>query len=166
MISDRVEKSAGSRKPAFRRSVPQVQSGRSASRLRRGRTHAIRGWVSSGAFLCRLQTVPKTPIPGRPPARRARARSARPDPCATGRRLALLICLIVLTPFSSEFGESLTNRLCWPCDRKQRCSSSEARVDFPKQRLDRRFELFLRRRREWERDGVIRIGFLAFMRCR
>src|SRR5271157_395285 len=64
------------------------------------------------------------------------------------------------------FGESLTKRLCWPCDRKQRCSSSEARVDSPKQRPDRRFELFLRRRREWERDGVVRIGFLAFMRCR
>lgn len=64
------------------------------------------------------------------------------------------------------FGESVTNRLCWPCDRKQRCSSSEARVDSPKQRLDRRFELFLWRRRERERDGVVRIGFLAFMRCR
>src|SRR5208283_5862649 len=61
------------------------------------------------------------------------------------------------------FGESLTKRLCWPCDRKQRCSSSEARVDSPKQCLDRRSELFLRRRREWERDGgAVRIGFLAF----
>ena len=60
------------------------------------------------------------------------------------------------------FGESLTKRLCWPCDRKRRCSSSEAGVDSPKQRLDRRFQLFLRRRREWERDGVVRIGLLAF----
>src|SRR5208337_4069834 len=29
------------------------------------------------------------------------------------------------------FGESLTKRLCWPCDRKRRCSDSEAGVDSP-----------------------------------
>jgi len=39
-------------------------------------------------------------------------------------------------------------------------NSSEARRP-PKQRLDRRFPLFLRRRRDWERDGVLRITFLA-----
>ena len=59
------------------------------------------------------------------------------------------------------FGESLTKRLCGPCDRKRPCSDSEARVDSPKQRLDRRLQLFLRRRWEWERGGVARIGFLA-----
>ena len=55
----------------------------------------------SGVLPCRLPTVPKTPIPGRPSARRTRARSARLDPCAPGRRLAgpiLFSCPI----FSSE----------------------------------------------------------------
>ena len=42
----------------------------------------------AGVVPCRLHTVPKTPIPGRPSARRTRARSARLDPCATGPRLA------------------------------------------------------------------------------
>src|SRR5271154_5938956 len=98
MISETVENSAGSRKADSPGSVLRVESGRWRLAFAEAGQHAVRGWVSSGDFLCRLQTVPKTPIPGRPPARRARARSAWPDPCATGRRPAVQLCLISLAP--------------------------------------------------------------------
>jgi hypothetical protein len=88
MISETVENSARFKSASFPAFGRAGSIGRLASRLRRGRTYLIQGRGSSGVFRCRLQTVPKAPIPGLPSARRARAPSARPGPCSPGRRLA------------------------------------------------------------------------------
>ena len=78
-------------------------------------------------FPCCLQTFLKTPIPSRPPARRARARSAWPDPCATGRWLAVPLCLIVLAP--SRQGHFALVRVIERRQRGPKSSSSGAGDD-------------------------------------